>query len=442
MKTTLEGPERSVDLTTLDAASRQAASRRLRVLMSAYGCAPDMGSEPAVGWNWAREAARKHDVWVLTWERNRESIERVAEDQCSPNLHFAYYDLPFPLRNLPLSERQMYLLWELFSITIGRRLHDEVNFDIVHHLTYNTIEVPGLLWTLGPRFIWGPIGGGQVPPSSLSCYFRWLWPIEVIRGLRKRFLHLNPLVRLAMRRATTVLAANHETARLIESFRPRVLIREPEIAIEITGEARSLRRDSETFTIAWSGRLMPRKGPLLALDIAAELKRRSVRFHLAMVGDGQWRRLIEQRVRETGLDDVVSVLGRVPYTEMPAFYQDADVLLFTSLQDTSGTVLLEAMAHGLPLVALDHQGASDIVGADWGIKVPVTDKCDVIRGFADALQSLANNRERLRSMGEAGRRRAAARYTWQGKADLLSSVYAEAVSRGCEESPVTAPSGA
>jgi glycosyltransferase involved in cell wall biosynthesis len=145
-----------------------------------------------------------------------------------------------------------------------------------------------------------------------------------------------------------------------------------------------------------------------------------------MAGGGQWERLLRKEVESRGLGDDVKLLGRVDYREMPRFYREADAFLFTSLQDTSGTVLLEAMASKLPVVALDHQGAADIVDDAWGIKVPVGERRAVVDAFADALQSFAADSELGRAMGEAGRRRVLERYSWQAKADLVADVYANA----------------
>ena len=62
-----------------------------RILLSAYACEPDRGSEPGVGWSWAVELSRLgHQVWVLTRTDNRTAIERKP----GLNLNFIYYDLP------------------------------------------------------------------------------------------------------------------------------------------------------------------------------------------------------------------------------------------------------------------------------------------------------------------------------------------------------------
>ena len=55
-------------------------SKKLKILISAYACEPDKGSEPGVGWNWAKQISRFHEVWVITRKNNRPSIEKELEE--------------------------------------------------------------------------------------------------------------------------------------------------------------------------------------------------------------------------------------------------------------------------------------------------------------------------------------------------------------------------
>ena len=75
-----------------------------------------------------------------------------------------------------------------------------------------------------------------------------------------------------------------------------------------------------------------------------------------MAGDGRMRSRIARYIQHLGLGADVALLGSVPYLAMRDLYNQADVFLFSSLHDTSGNVLLEAMSHGLPVVALDQHG--------------------------------------------------------------------------------------
>jgi glycosyltransferase involved in cell wall biosynthesis len=111
---------------------------------------------------------------------------------------------------------------------------------------------------------------------------------------------------------------------------------------------------------------------------------------------------------------------------MSNFYARAGVFLFTSLQDTNGTVLLEAMAHGLPVVSLDHHGAAAILSPEWGVKVPISTPAKTIDDMATALAEMADDPERRRRLGLAARRRVEQRYTWEHKAAAINRAYAVA----------------
>jgi glycosyltransferase involved in cell wall biosynthesis len=117
------------------------------------------------------------------------------------------------------------------------------------------------------------------------------------------------------------------------------------------------------------------------------------------------------------------MLGPIPYAELHRIYDRCNAFLFTSLHDTSGNVLLEAMAHGLPIVTLDHHGAAEIVTAECGFKIPVRTASQVITDMATALGMLAKEPARARRMGSAGQGRVCDRFSWGHKGDLLAQVY-------------------
>ena len=59
----------------------------MKVLLSAYACEPNKGSEPGTGWNWLKQIARFNEIWVITRANNRESIESALENEPMPNVH-------------------------------------------------------------------------------------------------------------------------------------------------------------------------------------------------------------------------------------------------------------------------------------------------------------------------------------------------------------------
>jgi len=68
----------------------------MKILLSAYACEPNRGSEPGVGWHWALEIEKLgHEVWILTRSNNKPVIDEYYSQNKQPsNLHFAYFDLP------------------------------------------------------------------------------------------------------------------------------------------------------------------------------------------------------------------------------------------------------------------------------------------------------------------------------------------------------------
>src|SRR5207247_8689164 len=148
-------------------------SRRLRVLISAYACEPDKGSEPEVGWQWALQMARFHDVTVLTRANNRPSVEPAlaALRGRQPLPQFVYHDRSGWLLDLKRRTRAIklyYLLWQKSAREIVRQLHQTHQYDLMHHLTFAAFRYPTAIWGHGAPCVWGPIGGIEsIPPGLL-----------------------------------------------------------------------------------------------------------------------------------------------------------------------------------------------------------------------------------------------------------------------------------
>src|SRR5207302_8732370 len=115
-----------------------------------------------------------------------------------------------------------------------------------------------------------------------------------------------------------------------------------------------------------------------------------------------WQRLAARR----GVADRIQWMGWLPHAEALRQYEWADVLAFTSLRDTSGNVVLEALAAGVPVICLDHQGVHDIVTPACGIKVPVTTPRQVIAGLGQAVMALARDPKLGERLSEGARERA------------------------------------
>src|SRR5262249_6196958 len=142
----------------------------VRVLLSAYACRPNAGSEPGVGWNWATHlAARGLQVHVLVAKRNQRPIEAGLSANPISNLHFTYVSVSPEWAKA--SESLHYVLWQSAALKAARQLAKKCRFDIAHHVTYASVHVPTQLWRLGIPVLFGPIGGGQTAPAPMLSYF-------------------------------------------------------------------------------------------------------------------------------------------------------------------------------------------------------------------------------------------------------------------------------
>jgi hypothetical protein len=153
-----------------------AASWRVKVLISAYACGPKLGSEPGAGWTWTRAAAERHEVWVMTREKFAAAIAEACRDEPALRVHAVHLDLPSWVQRWKRREggsHWYYLLWQLQARRVARRLHCTVGFDVAHHLTFAVDWMPVAVANLpGVPFVWGPVGGATGTPISMWGWLR------------------------------------------------------------------------------------------------------------------------------------------------------------------------------------------------------------------------------------------------------------------------------
>jgi glycosyltransferase involved in cell wall biosynthesis len=152
--------------------------------------------------------------------------------------------------------------------------------------------------------------------------------------------------------------------------------------------------------ILWLARLYPRKGLHLVLDALGQVDPR-VQFHLDILGDGPVAPYVRGWIAEAGLQDRVTWNGSVPYSAVRAAYLSHDLFMLCSLRDTYAAQYLESMALGLPILTLDHHGATDFIPDDGSIKVAVQSAEDTTAALARAVEYLYDHPAELERMGRA-----------------------------------------
>lgn len=321
--------------------------------------------------------------------------------------------------------RLSYLLWHLTALRRARRIVSDEHIDVVHHVSWGSATSPTLAAGLACPFVWGPLGGGQsVPPA-----FRWSLGApaalrETIRALRLRSAHRNPLLRRTARRAAVVLATNRETEDLVKRMGARCVRRAPDTAVEQTWLVPGEHVEgSEALRVAWIGRLEPHKAPFLALDAFARVacEREAT---LVVAGDGSLASACRERAEKLGIADRVEFAGHVSRAQVRDELSKCHLLLFTSLRDSYPPAVLEAMAVGLPIVALGHQSLVDLPEG-VSLRVPVVSAEQVIRDAGQAIVRLIDCPETRRTMSDAARHYVTTEHLWPNRIDFIEKVYRE-----------------
>ena len=166
-------------------------------------------------------------------------------------------------------------------------------------------------------------------------------------------------------------------------------------------------------TILSVARQYPRKNTRSLVRAMPRVREAVPDAKLRVVGGGPSLRSLEKQVGRLNLGNAVTLLGEVPGDEaVRREYGAADVFCLPSLQEGFGIAYLEAMAAGLPVVALDVAAAPEIVGDAGVLLAPPGDEA----ALADALIHLLKNKALRDKLGRRGIGRAAA-FTWRAVAE-------------------------
>lgn len=340
----------------------------MKVLMSAYVCWPDWGSEPSVGWELLRAAAMRHDVVVLTQTRNIPAIQEGLDRESISSVTLVGVQ-GWP--RLDRSEGTLglghldYIVWQVRAWRRVRSLAPKV--DVAHHVTYGNDWLPCALHFLRTvPVIWGPVGGFSPVPWRLVRFISWRGACrEGVREVASRAVRTITAC-LVRRQSCTVVAVNNETARRYRPLGVPVVV-EPHVAMPpAPPPLPSPTRAGSSHRLIFAARLTSWKGPYLALATLALLP---PTWTLDIFGKGADEVRLRRRVVALGLRDRVSFRGTVPLDELRAALSAADALLFPSMHDAAPFTVAEAVRLGCPVICLDVAGPPLLISEAAGSAV-------------------------------------------------------------------------
>lgn len=382
-----------------------------KVLLSAYACMPNQGSEEATGWMYATALSQNNlEVHCLTQRKGEADIEPILANGFYPNLQMHYVALPDWVekayrKGLP-GMYFHYLYWQWEASRHALRLDKIHSFDIIHHITYGSIQLGSFMYRLEKPFIFGPVSGGQQAPASMKQYFGSYWGRERMRTWVGKLLeYINPAFYKTLRLANRVIVTNADTHALARRYRPtlpidRVL--DAGIGASFMPHKPIEHKPGKTLKLLWVGRMLPRKALELTLHALSKVDP-DLPLELTIVGGrGDVVDQVPHYFDQYGVRDRVNWVGHVTHTEIKQFLTQSDVFFFTSLRDSGPHQLMEAMAYSLPIVTINLHGQAEIVSDETGIRVPVTTPEQVTTELAKAVEWMAAHPIERQAMGRAG----------------------------------------
>ncbi len=392
--------------------------------------------EARLGWHRAIAASKHYHTTVICSELSSDGIaEYEAEHGPTPNLDFQIVRFePKQINNsFVMSYRSFYRdyhRWQRGVYELAKKLHARDPFCLTHQVGICGFREPGYLWKLDAPFVWGPFGGTQNYPFAFLGQLGFREAVlEVSRAIVNNWhLRFRPRVRSAVSHAARIYAANSQNQLDFLRVHGRMPALQLETGLaELPQVSLSKRSDDAPLRILWAGRFKPWKALPLLLNALKGLDRQ-IPFQVRVIGhqtsEAEYRRL----VKRLGLESNVTWLGWPEYQDSLVHYEWADVFAFTSLRDTSGTGLLEALAHGCPIVGVNHQGARDIMTDDCSIPIDVTTPRKVVYQFRQAILDLARNPDMLLRKSRAALRRAED-FTWEVLGEQMVEDYGNVASR-------------
>jgi len=297
------------------------------------------------------------------------------------------------------------MIWQFCLPALASRLGGKREFDVAMHITYGVFRHPVPLGLFGLPLVLGPVGGGEDAPWSLKTSITGRgWLKEVLRFLANKVALIDPILWLSLAQTRLILVKTEETAAALPwPFRRRALVYQ-ESGVDTVPEAQPrIRIPGEPLRLLFAGRLLGWKGVHLALRGLALARERGVSATLAIVGSGPYETELRHVTETSGVSSSVNWRGHISQQELLKLYGEMHGLLFPSLHDSGGNVVLEAQAHGLPVVCLDLGGPPTLVTANSAIVVSTdsADEDDVVDGIAAAIAALDADEGRRLAMGRA-----------------------------------------
>ncbi len=406
----------------------------MKILINAYACSPGMGSEPGMAWNWVSNLAKFCELYIITEGEFRDRIEEVVPTlEQGKNMHFYYNPVSEEIRKMCWNQGdwrfyKYYREWQWKTYLLAKDICKEEKIDVLHQLNMIGFREPGDLWKLskenGAPFVWGPIGGLKQFPTA---YLKEAGLKMQLFMRLKNFLNIWQLkhekrVDEALKTAKLLISSIPDSYRALKKYKGLESIVIPETGCFLSDDISTARFDNEEFHIMWVGKFDFRKQLPLALQAVALAKNPKLKLDVYGSGSVGQVEMAKNIAEELGISDLVIWHGNQQNDVVMEAMRKAQLFFFTSVNEDTSTVVLEAVSNRLPVVCFDACGMSAVIDDSVGRKIALSHPSQSAHDFARILNELESKRSLLKHLSENCKQRQM-ELSWEVKARKVVEEY-------------------
>lgn len=404
----------------------------LSILINAYACSPNMGSEPGMAWNWCVNLANYCELHIITEGEFQDKIKAILPTlPQGKNMHFYYNPVSDEIRKMCWNQGdwrfyKYYKEWQWKTYLIAKNICQQTHIDILHQLNMIGFREPGYLWKIPDiPFIWGPVDAKESFPMAYleGASLKTKLFMQLKNTITKWQLQHAKRVHIAAKRASYVISASSNSR---QTFKKYFQIESPllnETGCYIQEHPIIDKSQKEYLDVLWVGKLDFRKQLGLALRSVAKTQNPHIKLHI--VGGGN-SLPYQALAKELGVEAQCKWYGAVSHEEVQRIMQESDVFFFTSVAEGTPHVVLEAIGNNLPVVCFNTCGQGDSVNEKVGIKISLSTPNQSIIDFAEKINYLYQNKSILQQLSKGCNKRQE-ELSWDNKALQMVELYNKAL---------------
>lgn len=343
------------------------------IIIEAFVTDPNKGSEAGVAWRLIVALSKSYHLHVVTqsFHGNEQRINAHLVDYPLSNVDFYFIPLnPTALWHRWPFNYLLYHHWHLMATKFIAKQFADQDIQIIHKINTIGYRIPGFSYLLSKyNFIWGPIDGLTNVDTHLLAWLPLRGKIyylmyNILNTIECQF---SPIVSLAKIHSHSILAATQDTYQYLQKIlpnKPIYYVREVSTDKSMVVSTSNIRPKSH-IVIAWSGLFIYRKNLILLLRALANIQSQTT-FHLHILGDGLLHSYYQQQAIILGIADRIDWHGWVDRQEAIKIVSNAHLFVLTSIRECNNTAMFEAIANGIPVVAIRTSGMKDTINERIG----------------------------------------------------------------------------